>query len=67
MSEAIENFMTEKEFLAQIKVCRATLNKFKSKKLISHFKVGRRVLYNSQSLLDFKNNCTRQVESSRNI
>lgn len=66
MGEKVESFMTEKEFLAQIKVCRATLNKFKSKKLISYFKVGRRILYNSQSLLDFKNNCARQIESSGN-
>jgi hypothetical protein len=66
MSEVTQGFMTEKEFLAQIKVCRATLNKFKSKKLISYFKVGRRILYNSQSLEDFKNNCVRQIESSRN-
>lgn len=49
MSEAIQGFMTEKEFLAQIKICRATLNKFKNKKLITHFKVGRRILYNADS------------------
>lgn len=63
MSEEVEKIMTEKEFLGQIKICRATLNKFKNKRLISYFKVGRRVLYDQQSLKDFKEKCVRKIES----
>jgi hypothetical protein len=63
MSETMQGFMTEKEFLAQIKVCRATLHKFKNKKLISYYKAGRRVLYDIQSLKDFKEKCVRKIES----
>jgi hypothetical protein len=63
MSEAVQGFMTEKEFLAQIKVCRATLHKFKTEKLITYYKAGRRVLYDEQSLLDFKEKCARRIES----
>ena len=63
MSEATQGFMTEKEFLSQIKVCRATLNKYKDKNLISYYKVGRRVLYDEQSLVDFKEKCTHHIES----
>lgn len=62
--ESLNRFMTEKEFLAQIKVCRATLHKFRSKNLISYLKVGRRVLYTSKSLDDFTNNCARHIEAS---
>jgi hypothetical protein len=63
MIEAMQGFMTEKEFLAQIKICRATLNKYKCKNLISYYKAGRRVLYDQQSLLDFKEKCTQKIES----
>ena len=59
----LDGFMTEKEFLSQMKICRATLHKFKTKKLISYFKVGRRVLYDEQSLKDFKQKCVHKVES----
>ena len=56
--------MTEKEFLLKIKISRATLNKYKSKKLITYFKAGRRVLYDAKSLEDFKTNCARRVEAN---
>jgi hypothetical protein len=58
-----DGLMSEKEFLQKIKVSRATLNKYKSKKLITHFKAGRRVLYDAQSFEDFKTNCARRVEA----
>lgn len=58
-----DGLMSEKEFLQKIKVSRATLNKYKSKNLITHFKAGRRVLYDAQSLEDFKTNCIRRVEA----
>jgi hypothetical protein len=59
-----DDLMSEKEFLQKIKVSRATLSKYKNKKLITHFKAGRRVLYDAQSLEDFKTNCARRVEAS---
>ena len=62
---ANDELMTEKEFLSKIKICRAQLNKYKAKGLITHFKVGRKVLYDSQSLRDFKNNCARRIEARR--
>lgn len=62
MAVAPDGLMSEKEFLQKIKVSRATLNKFKTKKLITHFKAGRRVLYDAQSLEDFKSNCVRRIE-----
>lgn len=61
MSETENRFWTEKEFLAIAKICRATLSKLKSKGLISYLKVGRRVLYDEQSLNDFKEKCARRV------
>jgi hypothetical protein len=63
MSAEVQGLMTEKEFLVQIKVCRATLNKYKTKKLVSYYKAGRRVLYDQQSLKDFKEKCARKIES----
>jgi hypothetical protein len=62
MSTATQNLWTEKEFLGLIKVSRATLNKYKAKRLISFFKAGRRVLYDAKSLEDFKNNCVQRVD-----
>jgi hypothetical protein len=59
-----DSLMSEKEFLQKIKVSRATLNKYKSRKLITHFKAGRRVLYDAQSLEDFKNNCAQCVKAT---
>lgn len=64
MSKAIEQLWTEKEFLGLVKVSRATLNKYKAKRLISFLKAGRRVLYDPKSLEDFKNNCTQRVEAN---
>jgi len=61
-----EKFWTEREFLGLVKVSRATLNKYKARRLISFFKVGRRVLYDLRSLEDFKTNCARHVDSCRN-
>lgn len=58
-----DGLMSEKEFLQKIKVSRATLSKYKNKKLITHYKAGRRVLYDAQSLEDFKRNCTHYVEA----
>ena len=58
-----DELWTEKQFLAKIKICRAQLNKFKRKRLISYYKSGRRILYDSKSYEDFKKNCTRRVES----
>ena len=60
-----DTLMTEKEFLQKIKVSRATLNKLKNKRLITYFKAGRRVLYDAQSLVDFKSNCVRRIESRK--
>ena len=62
MSKATEGLWTEKEFLGLVKISRATLNKYKAKRLITFFKVGRRVLYDEKSLEDFKNNCAQRVE-----
>ena len=62
MSKAMEELLTEQEFLRLIKISRATLNKYKSKRLITHYKVGRRVLYDEKSLEDFKNKCAHRVE-----
>jgi len=64
MSNTVEGLLTEKEFLALVKVSRATLNKYKSKRLITHYKAGRRVLYDEKSLEDFKTNCVRRVEAN---
>lgn len=61
-----DGLMSEKEFLQKIKVSRATLNKYKNKNLITHFKAGRRILYDAQSLEDFKTNCVRRVEAKPN-
>ncbi|HKQ05766.1 MAG TPA: hypothetical protein VJ464_11580 [Blastocatellia bacterium] len=58
-----DGLMSEKEFLQKIKISRATLNKYKSKKLITYFKAGRRILYDAQSLEDFKNNCARCIKA----
>jgi hypothetical protein len=58
-----DELWTEKQFLAKIKICRAQLNKFKKKRLISYYKSGRRILYDSKSYEDFKKNCARHVES----
>lgn len=58
-----DGLMSEKEFLQKIKVSRATLSKYKHKKLITYFKAGRRVLYDAQSLEDFKTNCVRRVDA----
>jgi hypothetical protein len=60
-----DELMTEKEFLSKIKICRAQLNRYKAKGLITHFKVGRKVLYDSQSFRDFKNNCVHRIEARR--
>jgi len=65
MAVSLDGLMSEKEFLQKIKISRATLNKFKTKRLITHFKAGRRVLYDAQSLEDFKSNCVRRVESRK--
>lgn len=65
MSKAIEELWTEKEFLGLVKVSRATLHKYKAKRLISFFKAGRRVLYDAKSLEDFKNNCVQRVEANQ--
>ena len=62
MSKAVEVLWTEKEFLTLIKISRATLNKYKTKRLITHYKVGRRVLYDEKSLEDFKNNCAQRID-----
>ena len=62
MSTAMQGLWTEKEFLGLVKVSRATLHKYKAKRLISFFKAGRRVLYDAKSLEDFKNNCAQRVE-----
>jgi hypothetical protein len=59
----MKELLTEKEFLTLIKISRATLNKYKSKHLITHYKAGRRVLYDEKSLDDFKNNCAQRVEA----
>lgn len=66
MSKAMEELLTEQEFLRLIKISRATLNKYKSKRLITHYKVGRRVLYDEKSFQDFKNNCAQRVEVNPN-
>jgi hypothetical protein len=63
MSKATEGLWTEKEFLGLVKVSRATLNKYKTRQLISFLKCGRRILYDEKSLEDFKNNCARRVEA----
>ncbi|HEX5735715.1 MAG TPA: hypothetical protein VF131_23005 [Blastocatellia bacterium] len=63
MSKTMEGLWTEKEFLGLVKVSRATLNKYKSKRLITYYKVGRRVLYDEKSLQEFKNNCAQRVEA----
>ena len=67
MSKAMEELWTEKEFLALVKVSRATLNKYKAKRLVTFFKVGRRVLYDVKSLEDFKNHCAQRVEATPHI
>jgi hypothetical protein len=64
MSNTMEGLWTEKEFLGLVKVSRATLHKYKAKRLISFFRAGRRVLYDAKSLEDFKNNCAHRVEVS---
>ena len=61
---AFEGLMSEREFLQCVKISRAQLNIYKAKKLITYFKVGRRVLYDTQSLEDFKTNCARRVEAN---
>jgi hypothetical protein len=63
-NNGIEDLMSEREFLQRVKISRAQLNIYKSKKLITYFKVGRRVLYDTQSLEDFKTNCARRIEAS---
>ncbi len=63
LNDDMDRLMSEREFLQRIKISRAQLNIYKSKKLITYFKVGRRVLYDSQSLEDFKTNCARRVEA----
>ena len=63
-NDTVTGLMSEREFLQKIKISRAQLNIYKAKKLITHFKVGRRVLYDAQSLEDFKTNCARRVEAS---
>jgi hypothetical protein len=65
MSAAVDEFMSEKQFLAWAKICRATLNKFKSRGLITYYKCGRRILYDQESMRTFKENCARRIESSR--
>ncbi len=59
----MQGLLTEKEFLQLVKISRATLNKYKAKRLISFLKAGRRVLYDAKSLEDFKNNCAQRVEA----
>ena len=63
MNEATEELMSEKEFLAKTKICRATLNKFKRQGKLGYYKVGRRVLYGPEHLREFKENCARRVEA----
>ncbi len=60
----MQGLLTEKEFLTLIKISRATLNKYKSKHLITHYKAGRRILYDEKSLEDFMNNCAQRVEAN---
>lgn len=66
-NDTTDGLMSEREFLQKIKISRAQLNNYKAKKLITYFKVGRRVLYDAQSLEDFKTNCARRVEASPHI
>lgn len=63
LNDTMDGLMSEREFLQKIKISRAQLNKYKSRRLIAHFKVGRRVLYDAQSLEDFKTNCARRVDA----
>ena len=60
-NDTTDGLMSEREFLQLVKISRAQLNIYKSKKLITYFKVGRRVLYDAQSFVDFKTNCARCV------
>ena len=53
--------MTEKQFLQKIKASRGTLHKWKKQNLISHYKAGRKLLYDERSIQDFKNNCTKFI------
>lgn len=59
----LDGWMSEREFLQKIKISRAQLNIYKSKKLITYFKVGRRVLYDARSLEDFKANCAKRIDA----
>ena len=63
-NDSRDGLMSEREFLQRIKISRAQLNNYKARRLITYFKVGRRVLYDAQSLEDFKTNCARRVEAS---
>jgi hypothetical protein len=61
-SESINGFVSEKNFLALIPVCRATLDKYKKKKAFVFFKLGKRCLYNAESLRTFEENCLKRME-----
>lgn len=60
-NELINGFVNEKKFLALIPVCRATLDKYKKKKAFVFFKLGKRCLYNEESLRTFQENCLKRV------
>jgi hypothetical protein len=60
-NESINGFISEKNFLTLVSVCRATLDKYKKKKAFVFFKLGKRCLYNEESLRTFQENCLKRV------
>jgi hypothetical protein len=60
--ESFKGYMSEKRFLALIPVCRATLDKYKRKKAFVFFRLGKRCLYNDESLRTFQENCLKRIE-----
>lgn len=59
--DPIKGFISEKQFLTLVSVCRATLDKYKKKKAFVFFKLGKRCLYNEESLRTFQENCLKRM------